>query len=351
MLKRLLRGLLLTALVAGGISFAAPLPAMASAGCAALSIEQPITPECEAEMAAHPEPNVLPMAPDLTALAQYTFMRLQHGEEATEPVIVRDGPDGEIIGAINPGFNFVTARQQVGDWVEINEGEWVNSDDVQVQRASRFAGVQIVEPLTYPLAWILINTYTVEVPGGPQIIDPARLHRRYERLNVYATVEVDGHNWYLIGPHEWVYHTWVAIAKPTPRPEGVGGRWVAVDLYEQTLVAYEEDRMVYATLVSSGLPDWSTNEGLFHIWARLQNDYMTGAEGASDFYYLENVPYVMYFDGDISLHGTYWHDGFGYRHSHGCVNLSITDAKWLFDWTNSEAFAEAPVYVYSSGQY
>ena len=44
----------------------------------------------------------------------------------------------------------------------------------------------------------------------------------------------------------------------------------------------------------------------------------------------------MYFDGDIALHGAYWHDGFGYRKSHGCVNMTITDAHWLFQWAEDE---------------
>jgi lipoprotein-anchoring transpeptidase ErfK/SrfK len=58
----------------------------------------------------------------------------------------------------------------------------------------------------------------------------------------------------------------------------------------------------------------------------------------------------MYFDDEIGLHGTYWHDGFGYRHSHGCVNLTITDAHWLYEWTTG-GYEDAYVYVYSSGQY
>jgi hypothetical protein len=65
----------------------------------------------------------------------------------------------------------------------------------------------------------------------------------------------------------------------------------------------------------------------------------------------------MYFDDGISLHGTYWHDGFGYRRSRGCVNLSISDARWVYEWTGeNEVDPETGepltfVYVYSSGQY
>lgn len=328
-----------------------PAPALANSACHGLSIDVPATADCDAEIAANPAPNVVPLAPDYRALSHYTFMRIAHGEEEKVPVQVVDAPGGDPVRSIDSGFNFVTVIQAQDGWYQINAGEWIHERDLEAERASPFAGVQVVDPLTYPLAWILINTYTAEYPGGPQIIDPERLHYRYDRVNVYATVEVDGHNWYLIAPGEWVYHTWVGIAQRVPRPEGVSGRWIAVDLYEQTLTAYEDDRLVFATLVSSGLPNWETGEGLFSVWARFESDHMSGASGRPDYYSLENVPYTIYFDGDISLHGTYWHDGFGYRHSHGCVNLSITDSRWLFDWTNAEAFREAPVYVFASGQY
>jgi len=69
------------------------------------------------------------------------------------------------------------------------------------------------------------------------------------------------------------------------------------------------------------------------------------------------VPWTMYFDDQIALHGAYWHDGFGFRRSHGCVNLTITDAHWLFHWAESEYDYGAgdmvgpAVFVYSSGVY
>jgi lipoprotein-anchoring transpeptidase ErfK/SrfK len=99
------------------------------------------------------------------------------------------------------------------------------------------------------------------------------------------------------------------------------------------------------------LPQWGTHEGLFQIYERHEATRMSGAAGQPDFYFIEEVPYVMYFDGDIALHGTYWHDRFGYRQSHGCVNLSIMDSWWIFDWTKEEANQDAWVYVYSSGKY
>ena len=130
---------------------------------------------------------------------------------------------------------------------------------------------------------------------------------------------------------------------------------MGIDLYEQTLIAYEGERPVFSTLISSGLEEWSTNEGLFHVYLRYERTPMSGAYQQPDFYWLQEVPWTQYFDDDIALHGTYWHDGFGYRHSHGCVNASITDAKWLYEWAADQWDYEEgqgmAVYVYSSGQY
>ena len=109
-------------------------------------------------------------------------------------------------------------------------------------------------------------------------------------------------------------------------------KWIDVSLFEQTLAAYEGDRMVYATLLSSGLPGWDTNTGLFHIWLKAKVTDMSGRSGFPDYYSLEDVLWTMYFDRDIALHAAYWHDGFGFQHSHGCVNLPPQDARWLFDW-------------------
>jgi hypothetical protein len=203
----------------------------------------------------------------------------------------------------------------------------------------------------------LSQIYVSAYPGGPWDPETGRFLQRYELVNLFAEAsDDDGWRWYMIGPNQWVEQRFVAKVQRTERPEGVTGRWVAVDLYEQTLVAYENDTPVFATLVSSGLEHSETNEGLFTVWAKLPSDRMAGATGAPDAYALQSVPWVMYFDGSYSLHGTYWHDLFGYRQSHGCVNLTISDAKYLFEWFDGAEPDEDGeitnyVYVWSSGEY
>jgi lipoprotein-anchoring transpeptidase ErfK/SrfK len=136
-------------------------------------------------------------------------------------------------------------------------------------------------------------------------------------------------------------------------------RWVGIDLYEQVLTVYEGQLPIFTTLVSTGLPRWPTYEGTFNIYFRRTRADMSWGTPGDDFYYLQEVPWTMYFDQGRALHGAYWHDGLGYRRSHGCVNMSITDAHWLYRWVAEEfEYLNSPdrevgpaVHVYSSGEY
>ncbi len=115
--------------------------------------------------------------------------------------------------------------------------------------------------------------------------------------------------------------------------------WVEVSLKEQKLRAWDQDKLVLETNISSGLPWAPTPKGEYRIWAKFRYAQMEGGQGAY-YYNLPNVPYVMYFSNTklpnylgYGLHGTYWHNNFGKPQSQGCVNLSTTDAERLYDWT------------------
>ncbi|MCY4465757.1 MAG: L,D-transpeptidase [Chloroflexi bacterium] len=312
------------------------------------------SPDCLDMMAAFPRP-VLERAPlDAYSLSVFSFWRVKSHAR------LYAAPDGELVGQMAAGFNFVRAIDtSLPGWIQGADGFWLRREDAELARASSLRGFLLPADWRHPFAIILDKTgiYASLEPGGPRSPESGYVTRRYELVNIFARAEdADGHRWYLVGPRRWLRQEFVAKFAPIERPQGIAGRWMAVDLYEQTLIAYEDDAPVFATIVSSGLPNWSTREGIFTIWARLQNDSMRGATGAPDAYALEQVPWVMYFDGDISLHGSYWHDDFGYRRSHGCVNLSISDARWLYQWTaqsppNAEGNFVNSVVVYSSGLY
>ncbi len=116
--------------------------------------------------------------------------------------------------------------------------------------------------------------------------------------------------------------------------------WLDVSLTSQTLVAYEGKRPVYATLMSSGrdgLGDpensYSTVQGLYLIHTKHVTASMSGEE-TDDEYDLRDVPYVQYFHEGYAFHAAYWHDRFGSPRSHGCINLSPADARYLFNWSD-----------------
>lgn len=306
---------------------------------------------CIAFMQANPEPQVSEIMRDGTTLGLYSFWRV--GPQA---VNTYDAPNGNVVGQIPQGFNFVNVVSQADGWIQSEDGEWINQNDAYYVSPSNFVGVLLPEDWTLPIGWVLDTTgiYASAYPGGPADSSTGLVPLHYQRFNIYAEVaDAEGWLWYLVGPDQWVKQVFMSVIKPTERPEGIAGRWVAVDLFEQTLVAYEGHRPVFATLISTGLPGTETNEGIFEVWARLQSDTMSGATGAPNAYDLQSVPWVQYFDGSISLHGTYWHDFFGYRRSRGCVNLSISDARWVYEFFNPtiEAGNVAYVYVHSSGEY
>jgi hypothetical protein len=119
------------------------------------------------------------------------------------------------------------------------------------------------------------------------------------------------------------------IATPASPWKAAEERWINVDLSRQLLTAYEGRTPVRTTLVSTGLPATPTPVGQYRIWVKFRYDDMAGAD-----YYIEDVPYVMYFHGGYGLHGVTWHGNFGQPMSHGCVNLPTSEAEWLFNWAD-----------------
>ena len=317
---------------------------------------QTVSDACRTYIEANPEPPVEQVPLDGYTLENYSFWRV-----GPEPVDKFSAPNGTLTGTIPRGYNFVNAQDSssVPGWIQIEGGEWIPNTTAELTNASFFRGVRISENWEVPFAFILDTTglFSSPAPGEKQDSENGQLMLRYQTFNIYAeTMDDEGWLWYMIGPDQWIKQTFVSVIHTIDRPADVSGRWVAVDLYEQNLVAYEGNRPVFATLVSTGVEGFDTNEGTFNVWARLPADAMSGATGAPEAYDLQSVPWTMYFDGGISLHGTYWHDIFGYRTSHGCVNLSISDARWIFEWTGQDTPNEngeiaSFVYVHSTGEY
>ncbi len=126
--------------------------------------------------------------------------------------------------------------------------------------------------------------------------------------------------------------------KPTTAPANppanapVGGKWIDVNISKQTITAYDGQTPLKTVLVSTGVAAHPTVVGRFAIYSKYAAYTMSGGTPGVDYYYLPNVPWTMYFYSGYAIHGTYWHHNFGHPMSHGCVNLTIADAKWFYDW-------------------
>ena len=223
-------------------------------------------------------------------------------------------------------------------WYQINKEEFVPADALAFASPSRFQGVYLTEQPQHPFAWINRWVQPSVVPQGAINAGVEGL-KRYQLVTIFAEERRGDEIWYLVGPDQWVEQKNVArVDVDPPLPEiGPGEKWIEVDLFEQTIAAYEGERMVYATLISSGRTATATPPGLYRLWSKVREGKMSNPDvddGAPAWYFIEDVPWTMYFHGGYSIHAAFWHDAFGFTRSHGCINLAPRDALWFFNWAD-----------------
>lgn len=224
------------------------------------------------------------------------------------------------------------------EWYLVDPGAYILSKYLSFFEPSHFRGIEVTQCQGRPMAWVILDTFLSTSPGLYNDLS-GQMIRQYTLVNILKTQRVGQWNWYKLGKGAWIEQRRLAIIKPQKRPAVVGSDepWIDIDLFEQTLTAYVGDRMVYATLISSGVDRYPTEQGVFRIWAKNRMGKMSGGIPGKDYYYLEDVPWQMYFYKNFAIHAAYWHDYFGIRQSHGCINVAPADAKWLFDWTQPRA--------------
>jgi hypothetical protein len=227
-------------------------------------------------------------------------------------------------------------------FVRTVRGSYVKLAQLEERKGSAFQGVELGQEHQLPVAWMVREMTpitakkrsdgTFHYVTGPE-------DKPLERLTLldYAGPEHVGDDlMHKLKDGRYIKYWFAAVAQKIARPEGVKPNepWVHVNLDQQTLVAYQGDTPVYATLVSTGLEGHDTPTGLFEIRAKYVATTMSDiGQDAPDRYSIEDVPWTEYFSGSIALHGAFWHGGFGLRHSHGCVNLSPFDAHRIFNHT------------------
>jgi lipoprotein-anchoring transpeptidase ErfK/SrfK len=249
------------------------------------------------------------------------------------------------VATIDPGFlRYVSyinvAYYNEKPYLQLRSGAWIRASPVAY---SDYQGLVFSRTPDHSFGWIFDFAEVRTAPGYQSPLLPEKLARE-DVVNIYAVQSANNTDWYMIGLNRWVERRYIRqVRLQTTPPQGVdNGRWIDVNLYDQTLAVYENNQLVFATMIATGLDPFFTRPGLFKVEEKLETETMSGAFEAnrSDYYYLEDVPWTMYFDGARALHGAYWRAWFGIPQSHGCVNLSIGDSRWLFDW------AQVGDYVY-----
>jgi lipoprotein-anchoring transpeptidase ErfK/SrfK len=248
---------------------------------------------------------------------------------------------------LTKGMSLAVSRTSEFDgeiYVKTTKGEFVPKSEVRWGgQGSKWNGVLLEGKHLGPsFAWAAKAKVAIRDQPNKAGKRVGRLGRRQRVPLLRDNKETGKARFYEIAEDQWVAASdlnEVHIIRP---PHGVlsdfrqretgNDQWIDVDLAEQVLVAYRGDQAVFATLVSSGRSH-GTPLGNYPIWAKVGSMDMGNQPYEDRPYLVQGVPWVLLFQGHNALHGAYWHDSFGRKKSHGCVNLAPLDARWVFEWT------------------
>ena len=217
-------------------------------------------------------------------------------------------------------------------YLQLVTGGWMRAAPTAV---TNFQGLRFFAEPRNDFGWIVDQTPSYRAPSFSATLS-ARMYYREDVIQVFNMMVAEGVTWYQIAPDQWVnsMKARVVFVNNTPPDNVESDRYIEINLEQQTLAVYEAGRIKFATLIATGLEPFYTQPGVFKIDQKLPLETMQGAFEAdrSDNYYLQDVPWTMYFDQARALHTAYWRTYFGYPQSHGCINLSPGDANWLYQW-------------------
>jgi len=111
-------------------------------------------------------------------------------------------------------------------------------------------------------------------------------------------------------------------------------KMITVDIGKQKVFVWENGQLIKEIKASTGLIYEPTVKGSFKVRRKVAKKDMKGESKKYGKYHIKDVPYILFFYQAYAIHGTYWHSNFGRRASHGCVNLPVAEAEWLYNWAN-----------------
>ena len=262
-------------------------------------------------------------------------------EEEAEPVKLPLSPETPWL---ERGY-FLSVGEEIeadGDraaWWKTARGAYVEKSATTVYQTKDYQGM-VLDDIEYPFGFVMADEESLyELQDGDRLKKVKAVERR-TFLDLEGETEIRGKRYLLTSDGLLVREKVVRLPDLQSRPADLEPweRWVDVSLEKQILIAYEGDLPVFITLVSTGKKGteeepFETPTGRWRIRSKHISSTMDGNTASDGNYSIQDVPWAMFFDGSYALHGAFWHRGFGYRRSHGCVNLGPSDARWLFFWT------------------
>jgi L,D-transpeptidase catalytic domain len=255
---------------------------------------------------------------------------------------LRTAEDTKPVSSLEPGFSIaavqIAKKNGADPFALTTKGIWIPVRDLRPAKPLVFRGYEVEKGLL-DRGWVVTDTAErYAEPNGHRLGGASR--RRFDIVTVAEVEMVKKRSWVRTADGDWLDASNLRFPRPSDRPSEAGAdeRWIDVDLESEVLTAYEGSRPVFATLVSTGKghgdDPMATPTGTSRIWVKLRTTDMTNLEDddASRYYAIEDVPWVMFFNKGVGLHGAFWHRSFGHVRSHGCVNLTPLDAERLFRW-------------------
>jgi hypothetical protein len=206
-----------------------------------------------------------------------------------------------------------------------------------IQPGERTASSTQAEPEGLPELWsvsqpgdLVTAQIDIDIRSEPGFSSPISDRMKENALATVLDVPrfVDGTGWLPIehaAGAGWAELEWMI---PLVR----SGKWIEVDIQAQTLIVREDGTEISRALISSGKPGYPTPAGAFAITHKFPIRHMKASVRGEQWDY-PAVPWAMRFRaGGFYLHSCFWNDEFGSAVSHGCVNMPVPFAEWLYEW-------------------
>lgn len=235
-------------------------------------------------------------------------------------------------------------------WHRTTMGLVAPADAVTITKAPEFKGIELIGEMQLPIGWSLMKEAGIYETTDKKTFGAKDRFKKQTPIRLlasdaagYEEIKSGGYTYVPTADGRWVRASDINRADKTTPPADLkpGEKWIDVAIKSETLVAYEGDKPVFATLISAGKDGvqvkapFATVQGTFRVREKHIAATMDG-DTAGELYSIDDVPYIEYFHASFALHGAFWHSDFGRVRSHGCVNLSPSDAKRVFMWTEPQ---------------